>query len=170
MHNPTIPYGKTHFTWPSDQYPYFLSVHPKDVPAPANGQAEVAKAIANAMGKNIEDLKGTKKVVIVTSDSTRPVPNREIFPPLLEALAGIGISYEQITVLIGTGLHRPAPPEEFPALLGEETAQKLTVISHDATDQSQLVYLGQTSRGTPIWINKHYQEADARILVGMIDP
>jgi nickel-dependent lactate racemase len=170
MHNPTIPYGKTHFTWPLDQYPSFLSVHPKDVPATANGKAEVARAIANAIGKNIEELKGAKKVVIVTSDSTRPVPNKEIFPPLLEALAEIGISHKQITVLIGTGLHRPAPPEEFPVLLGEDIAEKLTVISHDATDQSQLVHLGQTSRGTPIWINKHYHEADARILVGMIDP
>ena len=169
-HYPVIPYGNSHFSWPTDKYPKFLSIHPKDVPAPLDGKSEVKKAIKNPIGKKLVDIKGAKKVVIVTSDSTRPVPNKEIFPPLLEALAELGISQKQITVLIGTGLHRPAPPEEFPYLLGEAIAEKLTVISHDATDQSQLVHLGQTSRGTPIWINKHYHEADARILVGMIDP
>jgi nickel-dependent lactate racemase len=33
-----------------------------------------------------------------------------------------------------------------------------------------LFYCGETARGTPVWVNRLYQEADVKILVGNIEP
>jgi nickel-dependent lactate racemase len=44
------------------------------------------------------------------------------------------------------------------------------ILSHDCDDQANLVYLGKTSRGTPVWINRIFMEADIRIVVGDIEP
>ena len=39
-----------------------------------------------------------------------------------------------------------------------------------AEDSASLVYLGETARGTPVWANRRYLEADLRIVVGDIEP
>jgi nickel-dependent lactate racemase len=44
------------------------------------------------------------------------------------------------------------------------------IVSHDAADPSNLAYLGETSRGTPVWVNKQYVHADLKIVVGNIEP
>jgi nickel-dependent lactate racemase len=44
------------------------------------------------------------------------------------------------------------------------------VLSHDASDEHELRKVGTTSRGTPLWTSRHYVEADARIVVGNVDP
>jgi nickel-dependent lactate racemase len=44
------------------------------------------------------------------------------------------------------------------------------VFCHNAYDQASLIHLGQTERGTPVWINRRYAEADLRLAVGNIEP
>lgn len=133
-------------------------------------EEEVLRAIENPIGTSLEKFQGAKKVVIVTSDATRPVPNHVIIPILAKKLEVYGISKEQITILIGTGLHRVSPPEEFVEILGEEVARDFKVISHDFRDEDNLVNIGVTTRGTPVVLNRHYVEADARIALGVLDP
>jgi len=48
--------------------------------------------------------------------------------------------------------------------------ERYRVASHDANDEARLSYLGDTSRGTPIWINRDYLEAQVRVVVGAIEP
>lgn len=166
-----VPYGEGYQV---GELPPGLKVYeiaPRNVAGVNDAVAEIRRALENPIGnRGIEELRGAKKVVIVVSDLTRPVPNAVILPVLLEKLNAIGIKDEQVTVLVGAGLHRPAPPEEFPLIVGPEVAARVRVISHDAHAPGVLQPVGVSSRGTPIWINKHYLEADGRILVGMIDP
>ncbi|MBC7326341.1 MAG: nickel-dependent lactate racemase [Moorella sp. (in: Bacteria)] len=166
-----IPYGDGYLT---GELPPGLRVHevaPREAAGVADPAAEVRRALENPIGnRGIEELRGAQKVVIVVSDLTRPVPNAVILPVLLEKLNSIGIKDEQVTILVGAGLHRPAPPGEFPLIVGPEVAARVQVISHDAYAPGILKQAGVSSRGTPIWINRHYLEADGRILVGMIDP
>ena len=44
------------------------------------------------------------------------------------------------------------------------------MICHDAHDGDGLTYLGETSRGTPVQINRDYLAANYRIVVGNIEP
>jgi nickel-dependent lactate racemase len=61
-------------------------------------------------------------------------------------------------------------PNEFPAILPEAILKRYTIISHDASDSANLVFLGDTSRGTPVWANKEYANSDLKIVVGNIEP
>ena len=117
-----------------------------------------------------EIVQGRSSACIVICDITRPVPNQLILEPLLEVLHTGGIEPEKVKILIATGLHRPSHPNEIVEMVGEEIAQKYTIINHDAQDRRQLVFLGKSPRGIPMWINTHYMEAEMKITVGLIEP
>ncbi|WP_367362552.1 lactate racemase domain-containing protein, partial [Mesotoga sp.] len=51
-------------------------------------------------------LKPGRKIVIVTSDMTRPCPNRKLIPPILSRMKEVGIDYSDVAVIIALGLHR----------------------------------------------------------------
>ncbi|HME54694.1 MAG TPA: nickel-dependent lactate racemase [Candidatus Lokiarchaeia archaeon] len=107
---------------------------------------------------------------IVVSDHTRPVPTSLLLPPLLERLELAGIATGNITILVGTGLHRASSLAEIDAMIGEDLASKYKVIIHDSKDKDALEFLGTSSRETPIWVNKVYLGADIKILTGYVDP
>ena len=52
--------------------------------------------------------------------SPGPAPNRLTLPPVLRRLERAGIPRERITILIATGLHRPATDEEIREICGPE--------------------------------------------------
>jgi len=59
---------------------------------------------------------------------------------------------------------------EVAALLPRCALEGCRVLIHDARDEGGLQRVETTSRGTPLWVNRHYLEADARIVVGNVDP
>lgn len=113
---------------------------------------------------------GRRDACVVIADITRPVPNALILPPLLRALEEAGIPRERITILVGTGLHRPNEGEELKALVGEEIARRYRIANHRARAKETLVFLGETSCGAPIWIDRLYVEADLKIATSLIEP
>lgn len=168
MYQIKLPYGKEYAI---AQIPFsFETVSISEEPIQHSSSDEIIRAIKNPIGASLSDLKDAKNVVIVTSDLTRPVPNKLILPPLIAELEALGIKKSQIILLVGTGLHRVSPEEEFVELVGEDLVREIKIISHNAWDEANLVYLGETSRNTPIVINRHYIEADAKIVLGVIDP
>jgi len=52
------------------------------------------------------------RVVIVTSDLTRPWPSERLLPPVLDELAAAGIPADDVTVVMALGLHRPMTEAE----------------------------------------------------------
>ena len=122
-------------------------------------------------GLPLADLaKPGRRVVVVFSDLTRPVPNRRILPPILSELLAAGIDREDITLLNATGLHRPNTPAELATMLGDDVARQYRVVNHDAHDRDRLVHVGRTARGNDVWLNREYVEADVRILTGFVEP
>ena len=61
-------------------------------------------------------------------------------------------------------------PEEFGTILPETVLAGYRVVSHDACVRENLVYLGDTPHGTPVWCNQGYAAADLKITVGNIEP
>jgi nickel-dependent lactate racemase len=88
---------------------------------------------------------------------------------VLERLHRAGIPAEGITILIATGLHRGATPEEIEVILGPEIASKYRVESHDARDFAAHRALGSTKRGTPIYIDERFMAADLHITLGFVE-
>jgi len=54
--------------------------------------------------------KRPRRVAVTISDITRPVPNKVFLPPLLDVLNAEGVPDQNIVIVIGTGMHRPARP------------------------------------------------------------
>jgi nickel-dependent lactate racemase len=61
-------------------------------------------------------------------------------------------------------------PDEFDETVPADLLGRYPVLCHDANASDCLTYLGETQRGTPVWINRHFVEADLRIVVGNIEP
>jgi len=144
---------------------------PREIDGVENTQAEIKRALKNSIGsKRLKDIVKLKdKVAIVIDDITRPLPSQEILPPLISELILWGIKKEDITIIIATGLHRKLTGKEINRLVGKEVMERIKVINHDPYSKENLVYLGRTSRGSEIYINKTFIEADIKILVGDIE-
>ncbi len=140
-----------------------------------NPVEEIVKIIKNPIGsdslkKIVENKRDLKKVCIVVSDATRPLPSNLILEGLIKELNSYGINDNQIFILIATGLHRPTQEDEIERILGRGLRNRLKVINHVATDKNSMKFLGTTTNDSPIFINKNYCESELRILCGYVEP
>ena len=144
---------------------------PREINGVKNAQTEIKRALKSPIGsKRLKDIVKLKdKVAIVIDDITRPLPSPEILPPLINELISWGIKEENIIIIIATGLHRKLTKQEINKLVGREVVDRVKVINHDPYSKENLVYLGRTSRGSDIYINKTFIEANLKILVGDIE-
>jgi nickel-dependent lactate racemase len=117
----------------------------------------------------IEMARGRGNACVVISDFTRPVPNKIILPPLLKILEQSGMSKEDITILIATGMHRPNLGEELASLVGREIKENFHIVNHYCRKPEEYRKIDEID-GAPIEINKHYLDADLKILTGLIEP
>lgn len=110
-----------------------------------------------------------EKVCIVISDITRAWQKMGSYLHyIVDELNRGGICDEDIVFICATGSHRKQSKEEHRILLGEKLAERFEVIDHDCLDEDNLVYLGQTSYGTPVKINRIAMECDHIIITGAI--
>ncbi len=141
------------------------------VSAAPNPQALVLGALSSPLGyAHLDDFRGAQTAAIAVNDKTRPVPHQHLLPPLLRKLEDLGFEPGNITLLIASGAHPPMPPEEFGRVIPAEVLARYPVVCHDAKDAAHLVECGVTSRGTPVWVNRRFVEADLRIVIGNIEP
>lgn len=129
------------------------------------------QAMENPIGTSrLEELaKGKKKVVVLCSDHTRPVPSKLILPPMLEAIRR-GNPQAEITLLIATGCHRGTTRQELVNKLGAEMAEKEHILIHDCAAEEDMVDLGILPSGGRLRINKAAVEADLLVAEGFIEP
>jgi nickel-dependent lactate racemase len=110
------------------------------------------------------------RVCIVFTDITRACPDHVLVPAMLAELEGAGVKDEHITLLCGTGLHRPSTPEEKRIKLGNRVADRYRVIDHDPTNEDALVDLGKTEAGIPLSLHRRACEADLLVATGIVEP
>jgi nickel-dependent lactate racemase len=109
-------------------------------------------------------------VVIVHTDITRATPNDRLLPVILQEIEKSGVRPQDITLLNGLGTHRLQTEQEMRLMLGDEILDHYHCVQHDPYDDDNLVSLDKTSFGNPVRINRHYLQADVRILTGFIEP
>jgi nickel-dependent lactate racemase len=131
----------------------------------------VQEAILNPIGRPplSEVARGRRSACVVISDVTRPVPNRMILPPILETIEASGIPRKEITILIATGMHRPNLGEELESLVGREIMTRYHIVNHFCRRSEDYRKIDEME-GAPIEINRHYLDADLKILTGLIEP
>lgn len=109
------------------------------------------------------------RVAVVIDDSSRPTPVKDIFPLLLQQLELAGVGRSQVTIVPALGVHRPMEEAEVVSRIGGDL-RGVRWENPDCDSPERMVFLGKTSRGTPVWINKTVAQADLVISVGCIEP
>lgn len=137
---------------------------------PSLSRDEVKERFRNPIGSTrLSDLAaGKQRVVVIVDDITRPTPVDAVLPFVMEELKEAGVRSESVTIIIGGGTHAPPTGEEIEKKIGKEMAAILRVVPHES--DKNLVYLGKTSKGTPLHLNKTAIEADLLIGIGCIYP
>lgn len=131
-----------------------------------------ADAVRHALDKPIgcralaELAKDKHKVVIVTSDISRPLPSYKILPLVLDELGRAGVKDNEITIVFGLGSHRGQTEEEKKHLVGEEVYKR---IKCEDSNPSDCVHMGTTKANTPVDITRTVAEADFRICLGNVE-
>ena len=113
--------------------------------------------------------KNAKTACIIVSDATRGVPTAKVAPFILEELNKGGIKDENIVFVVALGVHRDATEDEMKVFVGEEIYSKYRMENHRPFDEEHLVYLGETSRKTPVKVNKTVYESDIVVTVGKVE-
>jgi lactate racemase len=113
---------------------------------------------------------GRHSAAISVCDITRPAPNGLVLPPVLSRIEKAGIPRERITILIATGLHRPASDEEIHEICGDFVAANYRIENHDARRLADHRHLGASKSGTPVYIDERFVSAGLHITLGFIEP
>lgn len=141
---------------------------PNTVQTEIQGTAAVEEALAHPIGsqKLSQIVSKGEKVVIITSDITRPLPSYKILPAVLSELYQAQIPPEDITIVFALGSHRKHTEDEMRRLVGDTVYETVTCVDGDPED---FIHMGTTGLGTPVDITRIVAEADRRIGLGNIE-
>lgn len=107
-------------------------------------------------------------VAISVCDVTRAQPRRETLEALFEEMPDVRA--EDVTILVATGTHRTNTVGELENMLGADIVRRYRVSNHDSRDRSSLLYVGKTTTGVPVHLNRAWMSADVRITTGFVEP
>jgi lactate racemase len=109
----------------------------------------------------------SRHILVLVNDYTRPTPNAPILATLRPVLSG-----RDFKALVCLGTHRPPTEPEFERIFGTAiwSSHRDRVLCHDSKDKAKLFFLGKTSFGTDVWLNKELLWADKVITINSIEP
>jgi len=114
-------------------------------------------------------VSGARRITIITSDHTRPVPSRLTLPVWLRRIRK-GRPDAEISILVATGCHRATTTEEQTRWFGEDLVRNERIVIHDSRDDAALVRVGTLPSGGELWLNRLAVETDLLLAEGFIEP
>ncbi len=143
----------------------------REVDPGATGVPVVEKALNEPYGTpGLAALsQGKQRVLVITSDHTRPMPSR-LTMPLLLAEVRKGSPEAEIVILIATGAHRATTTQELASKFGEAIVEKERIEIHDAYNEQNLISLGRLKSGGELTVHRRVAWADLVVAEGFIEP
>ena len=161
-------HGSKEFSLESDRVIKEVTV--AKMPLLEDVKAAILDAVYHPIGSApINELvKPGQKIAFICNDPTR-VANSFVFMPILvNEMNKLGIKDEDMHIVFALGTHRNMTHEEMVEAVGAEVAGRLKMYNSDAKVSEDFEYFGDTSRGTPVWLNKHICHVDHVIMTGTI--
>jgi nickel-dependent lactate racemase len=136
------------------------------------GKECVDEALRHPIGSEPlpEKVRGCKDILILVDDHTRTTPVAGILPSVIEQLRQGDVRKDHIKIMVALGTHRPMTGEEIVKKFGKEIPRQYPILNHNWSDASQLLHIGDTEKGTPIFVNRIVKEVDFIIGIGQIVP
>ena len=162
-------YGNTSVSIPVDESQVIGVIEGTDTTPLSNISGALMDAIDNPIDSAplSEVAAKASSIAIIVSDMTRYWMRQDLIVPLIVEylVEKCGKSYEDLTIVIATGTHVGGSEDDLRTLVTSPVFDKVRTINHDCRDKN-LVYLGTTSYGTPVSINKEAADADLVICLG----
>ncbi len=136
-----------------------------DVPRlPHSNIARIIEAgILDHSPKGVAD----KKIAVIIPDDTRAWARADIFVPgIVKALIRLGVSKQNITIIIAIGTHADMSPLSFAGLAGDWCAKNIRILNSANRDKKRLSHIGTTSRGTDVTITTEAADCEHIIIFG----
>ncbi len=137
---------------------------------PLDAANEMLKAIQDPVDSpplgELADL--ADRVTICVPDRTRPRIARHLLPSVIAILEGAGIDPQNITLLIANGSHSSHNENEVIEIVGDEIASKIGIRENISRNEQDFVRIGETSRGTPVALNRSIVDTDLVILISTV--
>ena len=134
------------------------------------GEEGIRRALSEPIGTPPlrEFARGRSSAAILIDDLSRPTPAYRLLPYVLEELAAAGIPEERIKIIFALAAHRPLTRDDMIKKVGLEIVERMQLINHNAYEN--LEFLGYSSRGIPVFVNRDLTSCELRIAMGMITP
>ncbi|MBO8468352.1 MAG: nickel-dependent lactate racemase [Spirochaetes bacterium] len=162
-------YGNTTVTLPIEENQVIGVIEGNETPVLDDIEGELYKVLDNPIESAplSEVASKASSIAIIVSDMTRFWMRQDIIVPLLVRylVEKCGRKYEDLEIIIATGTHVGGSEEELRTLVTSDIYDKVKTINHDCRADG-LVYLGTTSYGTPVKVNKDAADADLVICLG----
>lgn len=169
-----LSYGKSTVSFELDDSKLLQVVVPPEASGRVCTKKDVEEMLDDPIGTEplLEMLQNKKpgKVVVIVNDITRPTPYDLLLPPLLDRFKKAGITDDQVTFVVATGIHDPHNEEQNLEVYGEEIVRRFRVVSHVSDDLDSLVSVGNLSTGSELRINRLVYEADFVVALGVVMP
>ena len=167
-----VPYGKGGLAF--DLLPGMKGtvICSQSMPLLADVSAEINKALVRPINSAPlrEIAKKGGSVCIVFTDMTRACPDHLLIPPMLRELHKAGVRREDVTLLCGTGLHRPSTEDEKVTKLGANVVESCRVVDNTPQDPANFVDLRRGENQAPMSVNRTAYQADLLISTGIVEP
>ena len=136
---------------------------------PVDPRAAAEGAVENSHGLPLRDrVESADDVAIVVTDVTRATPDDVLLDVLLSELRAGGVEREQVSVVVGLGLHRPMTDAELETALGDHAD---LAENHDAAAARTVGEVeGPDGESVPVELNPTVADADRVLSTGMVEP
>ena len=169
MKNYQFAYGKGSVAVPLDEGSVLAVLHGNEAPAIEDIRAALFESLVHPIGAKplSETIPAGASVALVVSDMSRFWMRQDLVIPHLVSYLheACGVSYERLTIVVANGTHTGGDEKDLRTLVTDAVFEKVRVENHDC-EAKDLVYLGTTAHGTPVYINRTVATADVVVCLG----
>lgn len=130
-------------------------------------EREVREGLNNPIGSATipELVRSQSRILLIVDDWTRNTPREIIVKSVLDDLEQGGVSPDQLEIICGGGTHYHKAGD---FLKLQKPWDQCRILFHDCDETDELLFMGVSSLGTPIWLHRLVAESDVVIGVGNI--
>ena len=147
--------------------------HKPQAPALPDPRGAITEALADPLGAPplAQAARGARNAVVIVDDWGRSDATRRLVAPVvLDHLNQAGIPDEQITVVIARGLGLAPPMDLIEDTFGPELMRRNVRRQISAVHRSGQRFLGFSTYGSPVWIDRTVTDADFVAGIGSVFP
>jgi lactate racemase len=142
-----------------------------DEPSPLADATEAARSALESplSGPRFSELVASaSKLCVIIDNQFRPTPQSKLLPPVLDAIESAG---KPAVIVCANGKVFPMSDSDIEQKIGKDNLARMERLGiefhqNDPRNADNYVYVGVSSRGTPVWLHKEVAACDAKVSIG----